>query len=205
MPIDKTCHNATILLHRRATCLNFATHQRQPITMEFYDVIKTRRSIRSYKPTEIPKDVLGRVLEAARVAPSGSNRQPWKYILIKNPELRKKIATLSGGQPWIADAPIVVVACGSDIKYDRGGYMGEMSFLIDSAISLTHLILAAREEGLGTCWIGLFDNDSIKELLEIPLGWNVVAVTPLGYPKDATWTFPGKRKEIGEIVSVDEW
>ena len=175
------------------------------IVMEFYDVIKTRRSIRQYKSTEIPEDVLNRVLEAARIAPSGSNRQPWKYILIKNPELRKKIATLSGGQPWIAEAPIVVVACGSDIKYDRGGYMGEMSFLIDSAIGLTHLILAAREEGLGTCWIGLFDNDSIKELLEIPPGWNVVGVTPLGYPKDSTWTFPGKRKEIKEIVSVDEW
>jgi len=64
--------------------------------MEFYDVIKTRRSIRQYKSTEIPEDVLSRVLEAARLAPSGSNRQPWKYVLIKNPELRKKIATLSG-------------------------------------------------------------------------------------------------------------
>jgi nitroreductase len=99
----------------------------------------------------------------------------------------------------------VVVACGSDIKYDRGGYMGEMSFLVDSAIGLTHLMLAARAEGLGTCWIGLFDNDSIKELLEIPPGWNVAAVTPLGYPKEPKWAQPGKRKAIGEIVVVDEW
>jgi nitroreductase len=175
------------------------------MVMEFYDVIKTRRSVRSYKPDTIPEEALSKVLDAAKIAPSGSNRQPWKYLLIKNPELRKKIATLSGGQLWIAEAPIVVVACGSDIKYDCGGYMGEMSFLIDSAIGLTHLILAAREEGLGTCWIGLFDNDSIKEILDIPLGWNVAAVTPLGYPKDPKWAQLGKRKEIGEIVSVDQW
>jgi nitroreductase len=175
------------------------------IVMEFYDVVNTRRSVRSYKPDEISEDVLGRVLDAARVAPSGSNRQPWKYVLVKSPELRKKIATLCGDQPWIAEAPIVVVACGSDIKYDRGGYMGEMSFLIDSAIGLTHLILAARAEGLGTCWIGLFDNEAIKELLDVPLGWNVAAVTPLGYPKEPKWTQPGKRKTIEEMVTVDEW
>jgi len=173
--------------------------------MEFYDVVKTRRSIRSYKPNEIPKDVLDRIIDAARVAPSGSNRQPWKYVLMKKPELRKKIATLCGGQPWIADAPIVIVACGSEINYDRGGYMGEMSFLIDSTIGLTHLILAARAEGLGTCWIGLFDNESIKELLEIPPGWNVVAVTPLGYPKEPKWAQPGKRKTLEEITAVDKW
>jgi nitroreductase len=185
--------------------LNPPKTQDQPIQMEFYDVINTRRSVRSYKPDEIPDDVLNRVLEAARVAPSGSNRQPWKYVLVKDPDMRRKIATISGGQPWIADAPIVVVACGNDINYDRGGYMGDMSFLIDAAIGLTHLILAARAEGLGTCWIGLFDNESIKELLDVPPSWNVVAVTPLGYPKEAMWGSPGKRKPLGEIVAVDEW
>jgi len=175
------------------------------ILMEFYEVVNTRRSVRSYKPDEIPEDVLNRVLDAARVAPSGSNKQPWKYVLVKKPEMRKKIATLCGGQPWIADAPIVVVACGVDIKYDRGSYMGDMSFLIDSAIGLTHLILAARAEGLGTCWIGQFDNESIKEFLDIPPGWNVAAVTPLGYPKEPKWTQPGKRKPLEEIAVVDEW
>ena len=83
--------------------------------------------------------------------------------------------------------------------------MGDMSFLIDSAIGLTHLILAARAEGHGTCWIGLFDNESIKEFLDIAPGWNVTAVTPLGYPKKPKWTRPGKRKEISEIVAIDAW
>jgi len=175
------------------------------ILMEFYEVVNTRRSVRSYKPDEIPEDILNRVLDAARVAPSGSNKQPCNYVLVKKPEMRKKIATLCGGQPWIADAPIVVVACGVDIKYDRGSYMGDMSFLIDSAIGLTHLILAARAEGLGTCWIGQFDNESIKEFLDIPPGWNVAAVTPLGYPKEPKWTQPGKRKPLEEIAVVDEW
>jgi len=173
--------------------------------MEFYEVVNTRRSVRSYKPDEIPEDVLNRVLDAARVAPSGHNRQPWKYVLVKKPEGKKKIATLCGGQPWIADAPIVVVACGLDFKYNRGGYMGELSFLIDSAIGLTHLVLAARAEGLGTCWIGEFDNEAIKEFLDIPPGWSVAAVTPIGYPKEPKWTQPGKRKSLEEIITVDEW
>ena len=173
--------------------------------MEFYDVVTSRRSVRAYKSDEVPEEILNRVLDTARIAPSGSNRQPWKYILLKNPDFRKKMAILSGGQMWIAEAPVVVVACGLDIKHDRGGYMGDMSFLIDSAIGFTHLILAARAEGLGTCWIGLFDNEAIKELLDIPPSWNVAAITPLGYPRELKWAQPGKRKPLKEITTVDEW
>ena len=173
--------------------------------MEFYEVIRTRRSIRAYRPDPIPEDAFNRVLEATRVAPSGSNRQPWRFIIVKDEELKRRLAAACGNQGFIAEAPVVVVACGFDINYNRGGYMGEMSMLVDVSIAFTHLILAARAEGLGTCWIGAFDNEEVKEILEIPEDVNVVAVTPLGYPKDDRFPEPGPRKPLTEMVTTDRF
>jgi nitroreductase len=167
--------------------------------LEFYDVIRTRRSIREFRPDPVPEDVLRRILEAARVAPSGSNRQPWRLILVKDKMEKERIVPLAGGQRFVAEAPILIVACGQDIKYNRGGYMGELSMLVDVAIAVDHLTLAARAEGLGTCWIGSFDNTHIKELLKIPHDFNVVALVPLGYPKGG-FSETGPRKKLEEIV-----
>ncbi len=150
--------------------------------MDFYEVIKTRRSVRSYKKDDIPEDVLKRVLNAARIAPSGSNRQPWRFIVIKDEQRKKKIAELCHNQSFIAQAPVVIAGCGRNIHYNRGEWMGDYSVLVDVAIAFDHLTLAARAEGLGTCWIGSFDNDAIKNFLGIPADYNVVALTPLGYP-----------------------
>jgi len=173
--------------------------------MEFYEVIRTRRSIRSYKPDPIPEDVLMRILEAARIAPSGSNRQPWKFIIVKNEELKRKLAAACHNQMFIAEAPIVIVACGYSIHWNRGGYMGDLSMLVDVSIAFTHLILAARAEGLGTCWIGAFNNEEVKSILGIPKDVNVVAITPLGYPKDEGFGEPGSRKPLSEIISIDKF
>ena len=168
--------------------------------MDFYEVIRTRRSVRSYRPDPIPEDVLERVLKAVRVAPSGSNRQPWKYILVDSPELKRALVPACGGQSFIAEAPIIVVACGRNIHYNRGGYMGDLSVLVDVAIGVDHLTLAARAEGLGTCWIGSFDNGKVKEILSIPEDVNVVALTPLGYPASGeAFGPPGPRKPREEI------
>jgi nitroreductase len=173
--------------------------------MDFYEVIRTRRSIRSYRPDPIPEEALNRVLEAARIAPSGSNRQPWKFVIVKDDSTKMQLARACGNQGFIATAPVVVVACGYDIKWNRGGYMGPMSMLVDVAIAFTHLILAARAEGLGTCWIGAFDNDEVKRILAVPEEVNVVAITPLGYPEGEGFTEPGWRKPISEVVSVDRF
>ena len=173
--------------------------------MDFYEVIRTRRSIRSYKPDPVPDEVLMRVLEAARISPSGSNRQPWKFIIVKDENLRRRVAQACHNQMFIAEAPIVIVACGYNIHWNRGGYMGDLSMLIDVSIAFTHLILAARAEGLGTCWIGAFDNEEVKNLLNIPKEVNVVAITPLGYPKDEEFREPGPRKPISEIISIDKF
>jgi len=168
--------------------------------MDLYEAIRTRRSVRSYRPDSIPEDVLRRVLEAARLAPSGSNRQPWKFVVVKGERTRRKLADGCGGQSFIAEAPVIVVACGRNIHYNRGEYMGDYSFLVDVSIAVTHLVLAARAEGLGTCWIGMFDNEKIKSLLGITGDWNVVAITPLGYPKGEGFSEMYSRKGLDEVV-----
>jgi nitroreductase len=173
--------------------------------LEFYEVIRTRRSVRSFKEDPIPKEALNRVLEAARVAPSGGNRQPWKFILVRDDALKQKIISACNNQRFMTEAPVIVVACGQRLPLNRGGYMGEMSVLLDIAIAFTHLILAARAEGLGTCWIGAFDNDEIKRLLKIPEDFEVVATTPLGYPSGEVFTEPRGRKDLDEILSVDKF
>jgi len=175
--------------------------------MEFFDVVRTRRSVRSYKPDMVPEEALNRVLEAVRVAPSGSNRQPWHFIIVKDETVKQRLVPACGGQRWLAEAPVVVVACGKVFDYNRGGYMGEYSMLVDVSIAMTHLILAARNEGLGTCWIGMFDNDEVKRILCVPEGWNVVGLTPLGYPKagEKAFTEPGPRNHLSEIVSTDRF
>jgi nitroreductase len=172
--------------------------------MDLHEAVRTRRSIRAYKPDPIGDETLNRVLEAVRIAPSGSNRQPWRFVLVKDEELKRQLAAACNGQAFIAEAPLVVVACGFKIPIDRGGYMGNMGMLVDVSIAFTHLILAARAEGLGTCWIGAFDNNEVKKLLKIPEDVNVVAVSPLGYPKQG-FSNPGARKQMDEIVSVDKF
>ncbi|HOK56061.1 MAG TPA: nitroreductase family protein [bacterium] len=174
--------------------------------MEFYEVIKTRRSVRNYKKDSIPDDVLKRVLNAARIAPSGNNRQPWKFIIIKDRKIKEKMIALCDGQEFVAESPVLIVACGKNIHYNRGRWMGDYSVIVDVAIAVDHLTLAARAEGLGTCWIGSFDNEGIKKFLGIPEDVNVVALTPLGYPENPNVFKETKnRKSLEEIICYDKW
>jgi len=175
--------------------------------VDFYEVLYTRRSIRSYEDTPIPDDVLNRVLDAARVAPSGANYQPWTFIVVRDGKLRKKVAEACHRNLFIADAPVIIVACGHpfNVNYNRGGFMGNLSAVQDVTIAFTHLILAARAEGLGTCWIGAYDNEGIKKALNIPELAYVAALSPLGYPKDNTFRRTDRRKSLEEIVKIDKY
>ena len=111
---------------------------------------------------------------------------------------------LCGHQAFVAEAPVLIAACGRNIHYNRGGYMGDYSMLVDVAIAVDHLTLAARAEGLGTCWIGSFDNAGIKQCLDIPGDHEVVALTPLGYPADpAVFRAASNRKSLDEIVCYE--
>ncbi len=174
--------------------------------MDFYEVIRTRRSVRKFRADAIPEDVLQRVLDAARIAQSGSNRQPWRYIIIKDKERMKEMLPVCGGQPFVAEAPVLIVVCGTNLNVNRAGYMGDLSMLVDVSISFDHLTLAARAEGLGTCWIGSFSNDGLKKYLEIPEDVQVVALTPLGYPADAgAFSENTNRKDLKEIVCYEKY
>ena len=149
--------------------------------MDFWTVLKTRRSIRAYCDRPVAEDLLQKVLEAARLAPSTFNLQPWRFIVVTDPATRAQLAKLAQDQEFVAKAPVVIVCLGK--HYDQAyNWMGDKMFLLDVAIAVDHLTLAARAEGLGTCWIGAFPNDSMKQLLAVPPGFDVVALTPLGFP-----------------------
>ncbi|MEM2935797.1 MAG: nitroreductase family protein [Candidatus Bathyarchaeia archaeon] len=161
--------------------------------MEFMDVVRRRRSIRRYKPDPVPDQVLEQVLEAARLAPSAGNRQPWHFIVVKDPETRQRLGIAS----WAAEAPVVIVGCADPET-------SPMWHIVDLTIAFEHLVLAAANFGLGTCWLGRLNSDEqVKEVLGIPEHMKVVAVTPLGYPAET----PGlkARKSLSEIVHYDKF
>jgi nitroreductase len=173
--------------------------------MDFYDVIRTRRSIRSYKSDAIPANVLRQVLDAARLAPSANNTQPWRFIVVTDPATRKKVAEVSFAQSFIAEAPVVIVCCGRRY-HDSYSWIADNMYLVDVSIAVDHLTLAARNEGLGTCWIGAFDRQALKGLLGIPKDHEPVVLTPLGFPSGMR-PFHGaaSRKPLGEIVCSERF
>ena len=171
--------------------------------MSVMDIMKSRRSVRRYKDKPIPEDILNKVLEAARIAPSGKNFQPWKFIIVRDREKREELAVASRNQAFVAQAPVVIAACGFPGKsyQHQGNYM--KSWPIDVSIAMDHLMLMAWEEGLGTCWIGAFREDEVKQILSIPDDVRVLALTPLGYPDEEPRD--RGRKELSEIISYDKY
>ena len=146
----------------------------------------------------MPEDVLKRIMKAVTYAPSAKNLQPYVFVLVRDVDTKKKLVQACYGERWIAEAPIIVVALGNvnDAYPTIGGYMS--SFAIDTAIAMDHLILAATNEGLGTCWIGAFDEEKVKKALGITgHDWRVVALTPLGYPAEEPE--PRDKKNVWEI------
>ena len=167
------------------------------------ELIETRRSIRSYKDQEIEEDKLNYVLQAFRKAPSAKNLQPWKLVVIKNKKILSDIAIACNNQTFMEEAPVIIAACAKEEEAygTMGGYMN--SYPIDIAIALEHLILAATEKGLGTCWIGAFKEQLVKDILGVPDNVKVVALTPLGYP--AREASVRGRKPLTEIISYDKY
>jgi len=176
--------------------------------MDVLEAIKTRRSVRSYSSRPIPDEVMERMKLALRYAPSACNFQPWCFILVTEAELRQKVAKAAHDQLFMAEAPLIVVGCGMpDQAYKGMGGHGN-STDIDVAIALDHLTLTAVAEGLGTCWIGAFDEEKVKRLLNVPANVKVVAMTPLGYPASPDLNFPvddARRKGEREVFSIDRY
>ncbi|HTO21208.1 MAG TPA: nitroreductase family protein [Spirochaetia bacterium] len=150
--------------------------------MDVFEAIRTRRSVRAWLDRPVEEELLLRVLEAARAAPSARNAQEWRFVAVTDPETRRKIAQDAARQPFIGTAPVLLACCAeSDGRVMR---CGQPAYPIDVAIAMDHLALAAAAQGLGTCWIGSFDEGMVKALLGIPSAVRVVQLMPLGWPAD---------------------
>jgi len=170
--------------------------------MDVIDAIKTRKSVRAYLDRPVEEEKLNLVLEAGRLAPSASNRQEWRFVIVREVEKRVHLAQVAGNQSFIAEAPVVIVACA-----ETDGHLmpcGLSSYPIDVAIALDHMTLAAVASGLGTCWIGDFDESKVKEILGIPEKIRVVELMPLGYPVDPS-AITKKRFPLNKTVKYEHW
>jgi len=170
--------------------------------MDVLIAIKTRKSVRKYLKRNVEEEKLTAILEAGRLAPSASNRQEWRFVVVRAPEKRVKLAEAANQQTFVGEAPVVIAACAvTDAHLMR---CGQACYPIDVAIALDHMSLAAAELGLGTCWIGAFDEDQVKKILNIPQEIRVVALMPLGYPSDPS-VISKNRLPLSEIVKHDHW
>ncbi|MGE5572396.1 MAG: nitroreductase family protein [Bacteroidota bacterium] len=167
--------------------------------MDLMDAIKERRSVRAYQDRDVAADKLERVLEAARLAPSASNRQMWKFVVVRDPDRRRLLAEAANGQSFVAQAPVVIAG----VALRTGHVMSceVPSYAVDLSIAMEHIALAAAAEGLGTCWIGAFSQPRAREILGVPDRYKIVALMPLGYPADSPR--PKERKTLHDIVCYE--
>ncbi len=169
--------------------------------MNIEEAIRTRRSIRAYEDKPLEDEKLQAVLEAARLAPSAKNDQDCKFLVVRDAATRAKLVDACKGQRFVAQASAVIAGC--SLEPERTMSSGLRSGPIDLAIAIDHMTLRARELGLGTCWIGAFDQDQAKKILGIPEGVQIVQFMVLGYPSEDPK--PRHRKPLDEIVCYEQW
>jgi nitroreductase len=167
--------------------------------MEFMEVVRKRRSIRKYMPKEVSHEKLANILEAARLAPSGANRQSWKFIVIREKDAKMKVAEACSNQLWMGDAGVIIVGCWLPMPG-----VDDTPLVRDVTIAMEHIVLAAVNEGLGVCWIGASNVERVRALrpiLRIPPEVGINALVTIGYPAEP----PRQRtfKKLEEIVCYE--
>ena len=160
-------------------------------------VLLRRRSVRSYQPEPIAESVLAQILEAGRQAPSAANRQPWQFVVVRDSERKRALAEACNGQQWLADAGAIVVGLGLPSVSERW-------YRVDVAIAMQNMIVASTAFGLGTCWIGAFNEDKVKEVIQAPEESRVVAITPIGVPK-GDWPAGRARRELSDVFRAETY
>ncbi len=171
------------------------------IELDLFEAIRQRFSVREYLSDPVPEDKLMRVMEAARLAPSASNAQEWRFVVVTDAAKRKALSAAAQGQGFVAQAPAVIVACAQ--TDERIMACGQPAYTIDVAIALEHIALQATAEGLGTCWVGAFNESKARKVIEAPEQVRVVQLMPLGFP--ATSPRPKSRKDMSEILMFEKW
>lgn len=173
--------------------------------MELFQAIADRRSIRKYLDLPVESEKLQLVLEAARLAPSWKNLQCWRFLVIGDAQRKERIMQAfpedNPGRRAIAQAPLLVLVCA--LPEESGVENGIEYYVADTAIAFEHLCLAARDLGLGTCWMGWYDEARLAAAAGVPDGFRVVGVTPLGYPDQEPK--PRPRKALNDIAYLEQW
>ncbi|MBN2355361.1 nitroreductase family protein [candidate division KSB1 bacterium] len=169
--------------------------------MEFNNLIASRYSVRAYKPDDVEEEKLQQILQAAQLAPTAANRQPFQIIVIRTRGREKELQHIYH-RSWFIEAPLILCLCAEP---ERGWKRkdGKNYSEIDTAIAMDHLILAAADLGLGTCWIAAFDPDDARQILHLPKSVEPIAFTPLGYPADTAQ--PKKRLPLDQLVRYEKW
>ena len=170
--------------------------------MNFVELIKKRYSVRAYKPDPVEEGKLAQVLEAARLAPTAANRQPFQLIVIHTASREAELRRIYH-RSWFSQAPLLICACALPTRSWHRRTDGKDYSAVDVAIVVDHLTLAATELGLGTCWVAAFDVEAAREVLRLPDEVEPVAFTPLGYPADQPE--PKSRKALSELVRYEHW
>ncbi len=178
----------------------------------FIDLASRRRSIRKYKRDPIPETILDKILMSGQLAPSGNNSQPWRFIVINDEKVKKNLYEVAGKQKWIVESPITIAVVADmkakmkpefrdqDISVDDPEHQRVLLKTVrDTAIAADHMVMAATDEGLGTCWIALFEQDDIKPVLNVPSHCYVVAIITVGYSNEKPE--PRPRKPLSDIAS----
>lgn len=181
--------------------------------MKMMKEIAMRRSIRKYKADPVSDDDIRQLLESACLAPSGSNTQPWHFIVVRDSEIKAQLAAASHQQQWMLAAPVFIVCVAdirSRIKTDQPLFVDENTpdeelkqIIRDTSIAVTHILLAATELALGTCWVAWFTQETIRPILNIPEDKYVVGILPLGYAAEDP--SPRPRKNIEDVLHYDLW
>lgn len=171
--------------------------------MEFSDLIRHRYSVRAYKPEPVPDELLAQVLEAGRLAPTAANKQPFRIIVIHTAGRAAELGRIYHRE-WFTQAPLILCVCTVRAEaWRREMYDGKSHADVDATIAMDHMILAAAELGLGTCWIAAFDPAAAREVLGLPREVEPVLFTPLGYPADRPG--PKERRPLADLVRYERW
>ena len=175
-------------------------------------IISERRSVRDFTPQPIDEAPLKRIIEAGRLAPSSNNTQPWRFVAVTDAEMRVKLSravpmNLPSHIKWVADAPVVLVCCSKPhpVLHTAAKAVVRDFHEIDVTIAIEHIVLAARAFGIGSCWVGWFSQRKVKKLLDIPRSIDVIALLPLGYPRNPAEDNISNRLPLGDILSFERW
>jgi len=170
--------------------------------MDVFEAIKKRRSVRAYLDKPVEEEKILKILEAARLAPSASNRQEWRFVVVKDKKTRAELKKAAKGQAFVGEAPVVIACCAETDNHVMT--CGQLCYPIDVAIAIDHMTLSACGLGLGTCWVGAFYEEEVKKILEIPKNIKVVELLCLGYAKEELKQ-PKERLSIEEIAFSEKW